>query len=637
MSSCNGKCSCGDNHQHHHKEETEPSNILNFFRFLLAILFFTAGFFFKNYEIILFGIAWLVAGYDVLINSFNNLKSLKISQPFDLFDEFLLMSIATIGAFLIREYEEGAAVMIFYQLGEIVQNSALGRSKKAISKLMDLRPNIAHLVEKSGTIDLSPENVGINQKIEVRPGEKIPLDGKITQGFSMVDTKALTGESLPVIKKPGDEVLSGTLVLDGVLIVLVTKSFENSAFSKIIEMVENASEKKAKTEKFIRKFAKYYTPSVVFLALILAVIPPIILGENFSTWIYRALVFLVISCPCALILSVPLGFFAGIGACSKEGILIKGGSYLEALGNVGSVVFDKTGTLTKGIFTVFEISSNGIVSEEKVLEYAAYAESYSNHPLALSIIERYKQPILKEKITKFNEIAGHGIKAEIDGHQITVGNHHLMELEKIDFKTGSDKIYSEIFVAVDGIFAGAIRVGDEIKEDSAETVRELQKRNIAVTMLTGDSFAIAGAVAKKLGILSFKSELLPGEKSSELEKIIKNSVGSKVLFAGDGINDAPVIARSDIGIAMGGIGSDAAIEASDIVILNDSPLSIIKALEIAKKTKIIVIQNISLAFSIKIFVLILGASGFASLWAAVFADVGVALLALFNSLRILKR
>ena len=569
------------------------------------------------------------------------------------FDENFLMAIATIGAFAIGEYPEGVAVMLFYQLGELFQGIAVNNSRKSIVSLMDIRPDYANIKVEKGIKKVSPEKIKVGEIIVVKPGEKVPLDGKIVKGASTFDTSALTGESLPREAKAGDDVLSGFINRNGLIEIEVTKVFSESTVSKILYLVENAGSKKSKTENFITKFARYYTPVVVITALILAIFPPLLIqGATFSDWIYRALIFLVVSCPCALVISIPLGFFGGIGGASKHGILIKGTNYLEILNNLESVVMDKTGTLTKGIFKVTEINiENNIkindfennkteLTKPLLLKYAAHIEKFSNHPIAQSIVLEYENSESKvdENVVKnFEEISGFGIKVSINNHQFLAGNSKLMNLENINFDK-KENLGTAIYLAADGKYIGNILISDEVKEDSEKAIKGMKENGVKeIVMLTGDTEAIGKNIAETLGIDKVFTELLPNEKVEKLEEIYKTkSEKGKVAFVGDGINDAPVLARADLGIAMGGAGSDAAIEAADVVIMNDEPSKIVTAIKIAKKTKEIVWQNITIAFAVKIIVMILGLFGDATMWEAVFADVGVALLAVLNATRVLR-
>ena len=580
---------------------------------------------------ILFVISYLIVGFEILWKAIRNILRGKV------FDENFLMAIASVGAFAIGEYSEGTAVMLFYQVGELFQDYAVDKSKKSIASLMDIRPDVA-FVKRDGKIEkVSPEEVKIGETIVVKPGEKVPLDGKVIEGTSMLDTSALTGESIPRDVNVGDEVLSGCINKNGVLTVEVEKEFGESTVSKILDLVENASSRKAKTENFITKFAKYYTPIVVITALLLAVIPTIVFGfETFQEWLYRALTFLVVSCPCALVISIPLGFFGGIGGASKKGVLVKGSNYLEALSQVEIVVFDKTGTLTKGIFEVQKIETKDFKKDE-LLKFAAYAESYSNHPISISLKKAYGKEIDQKIISNSEEISGHGVRSVVGGKEVLVGNDKLMKQNNIDYTICND-VGTILYVAVDGKFAGYILIADEIKEDAKEIIRKLKANNIQkIVMLTGDKKEVGESIAKELGIDTVYSELLPDQKVEKVEELMKEkSKKGKLVFVGDGINDAPVLAISDIGIAMGALGSDAAIEAADIVIMTDEPSKIDNAIKISKKTMRIVKQNIVFAIFVKVLVLLLTAIGLGTMWEAVFADVGVLVLAIINALRALR-
>ena len=598
-------------------------------------------------KLAVFLVSYLVIGGNVLLSAFKNILNGQV------FDENFLMAIATIGAFAIGEYPEGVAVMLFYQLGELLQGIAVNNSRKSIVSLMDIRPDYANIKVGEGIKKVSPEEIKVGEIIVVKPGEKVPLDGKIVKGASTFDTSALTGESLPREAKAGDDVLSGFINKNGLIEIQVAKVFSESTVSKILYLMENAGSKKSKTENFITKFAKYYTPAVVITALIVAIIPPLLIqGATFSDWIYRALIFLVVSCPCALVISIPLGFFGGIGGASRHGILIKGTNYLEVLNDLESVVMDKTGTLTKGIFKVTEVNvKNNIkindfennkteLTKPLLLKYAAHIEKFSNHPIAQSIVAEYENSVSKvdENVVKdFEEISGFGIKVNINNHQFLAGNSKLMNLENITFDK-KENLGTAIYLAADGKYIGNILISDEVKEDSARAIKGMKENGVKeIVMLTGDNEAIGKNIAEKLGIDKVFTELLPNEKVEKLEEIYKTkSEKGKVAFVGDGINDAPVLARADLGIAMGGAGSDAAIEAADVVIMNDEPSKIVTAIKIAKKTKEIVWQNITVAFAIKIVVMALGLFGDATMWEAVFADVGVALLAVLNATRVLR-
>ncbi|ABS20865.1 heavy metal translocating P-type ATPase [Bacillus cytotoxicus] len=583
-------------------------------------------------SISLFIIAYLLIGGEIVWRAVRNIARGQV------FDENFLMAVATLGAFAIGEYPEAVAVMLFYQVGELFQSIAVNRSRKSITSLMDIRPEYANVKVGNETKQVSPEDVQIGDYIIVKPGEKVPLDGKVIEGTSMVDTSALTGESVPREVEVGNEVLSGFVNQNGVLTIEVTKEFEESTVSKILDLVQNASSRKAPTENFITKFARYYTPVVVITAAVLAFIPPLILeGATFSEWIYRALVFLVISCPCALVVSIPLGFFGGIGGASKSGILVKGSNYLEALNDVQHIVFDKTGTLTKGVFKVTKMEPAGTTTKEELLEYAAFAEVYSNHPIAQSIRNAYRKSVDEKNIEDYNEISGHGTVVKVNGKEIFAGNAKLMKKENIEFQQ-PETVGTLVHVAVDGRYAGYIVISDEVKEDSKQAIQKLKELGIKKTvMLTGDAKRIGEAVGKELGLDEVHAELLPEQKVEEIEKIaVAKQSKEKVAFVGDGINDTPVLARADVGIAMGGLGSDAAIEAADIVIMTDEPSKIATAIKIAKRTRSVVWQNIIFALGVKGLVLLLGAFGIATMWEAVFSDVGVTLIAVLNAMRALR-
>ena len=580
----------------------------------------------------LFIISYLVVGFEILKKAIRNIFRGKV------FDENFLMAVATIGAFAIGEFPEAVAVMLFYQVGELFQSYAVDKSRKSIASLMDIRPDYAN-IEKDGKIEkVDPDEVKIGDIIIVKTGEKIPLDGVVVEGTSSLDTMALTGESVPRVVKTEDEVLSGCINKDGLLKIRVTKEFGESTVSKILDLVENASSKKSKSENFITKFAKYYTPTVVIIAVLLAFIPPIILKDfnTFSVWLYRALSFLVVSCPCALVISIPLSFFGGIGGASKMGILIKGSNYLEALANTEIVVFDKTGTLTEGIFEVQDIYAEGIEKDE-LLRIVAHAENYSNHPIAKSVKKAYNKEIDENIIKNPQELSGKGIWAKIDEKDILVGNEKLMVEEKIDFKK-CDEVGTILYVAIDKKYVGYVLIADKIKQDSSKTIRELKAMNIKETvMLTGDKKEVGEYVAKKLNMDKVYTELLPDGKVEKVEELLKQkSEKGKLVFVGDGINDAPVLTIADIGVAMGGLGSDAAIEAADIVIMTDETSKISKAINLSKKTMRIVRENIIFAIFVKIAVLVLTAFGASTMWEAVFADVGVSVIAIINALRMLN-
>ncbi len=580
----------------------------------------------------LFIISYLVVGFEILKKAVRNIFRGKV------FDENFLMAVATIGAFAIGEFPEAVAVMLFYQVGELFQSYAVDKSRKSIASLMDIRPDYAN-IEKDGKIEkVDPDEVKIGDIIIVKTGEKIPLDGVVVEGASSLDTMALTGESVPRVVKTEDEVLSGCINKDGLLKIRVTKEFGESTVSKILDLVENASSKKSKSENFITKFAKYYTPTVVIIAVLLAFIPPIILKDfsTFSVWLYRALSFLVVSCPCALVISIPLSFFGGIGGASKMGILIKGSNYLEALANTETVVFDKTGTLTEGIFEVQDIYAEGIEKDE-LLRIVAHAENYSNHPIAKSVKKAYNKEIDENIIKNPQELSGKGIWAKIDEKDILVGNEKLMVEEEIDFKK-CDEVGTILYVAIDKKYVGYVLIADKIKQDSSKTIRELKAMNIKETvMLTGDKKEVGEYVAKKLNMDKVYTELLPDGKVEKVEELLKQkSEKGKLVFIGDGINDAPVLTIADIGVAMGGLGSDAAIEAADIVIMTDETSKISKAINLSKKTMRIVRENIIFAIFVKIAVLVLTAFGASTMWEAVFADVGVSVIAIINALRMLN-
>ncbi|WP_379142241.1 heavy metal translocating P-type ATPase [Paenibacillus sp. sgz500992] len=583
-------------------------------------------------ELLIFLAAYFIVGGEVVWSAARNIVRGQV------FDENFLMALATIGAFAIGEYPEGVAVMLFYQVGELFQGLAVNRSRRSITALMDIRPEFAFLKEGEKLRKVSPEEVAVGDIIVIKPGEKVPLDGTILEGSAMMDTSALTGESVPRSAEPGAQVLSGFINRNGVITVQVTQTFGESAVSKILELVQNASSNKAKTENFITKFARAYTPVVVITALLLAVLPPLFIsGATFSDWIYRALVFLVISCPCALVVSIPLGFFGGIGAASRNGILVKGSNYLEALNDVKIVVFDKTGTLTKGQFKVTGIFPAEGIAESELLRLAAYAESHSPHPIAESIRSAYGADIPGEAIADYNEISGHGIAVTVEGRAVLAGNARLMEREGIS--SGTPEVSGTIVhIAVDKQYAGYLVISDEVKDDSLQAIRKLKALGIRKTvMLTGDASSVAEAVGRQLGIDEIHAELLPQHKVEAVERLEKEkSQREKIIFVGDGINDTPVLARADVGIAMGGLGSDAAIEAADIVIMTDEPSKIAEAIGIAKRTRSIVWQNIIFALAVKAIFLLLGAFGIATMWEAVFSDVGVTVLAVLNSIRALQ-
>ncbi|WP_353096025.1 heavy metal translocating P-type ATPase [Tissierella praeacuta] len=577
-----------------------------------------------------FLIAYIIIGGEIVKKAIRNISKGQV------FDENFLMSVATIGAFCLREYGEGVAVMLFYQVGELFQSYAVSRSRQSIADLMDIRPDYANVLRNGELIQVDPEEVVIGDTIVVIPGERIPLDGVVTDGRSALDTSALTGESIPRDVNTGDEVISGCINQTGKLIIKVTKEFGESTVSKILELVENASDKKSKSENFITRFARYYTPVVVFAAIALAIIPPLVTGQSFVIWIERALTFLVISCPCALVISVPLSFFGGIGGASKCGVLVKGSNYLELLANTEIVVFDKTGTLTKGNFVVSEIHALNM-SKEELIEVAAHAEDYSSHPIAASIKRAYGKTVDSSLIKDIEEIAGHGVRAIIDDKEVLAGNARLMKLKDISYEKSSS-VGTVVHIAIDGAYAGYILIADEIKADSPKAIRDLKEAGVKQTvMLTGDAEAVGQNVASQLKLDKAYTELLPADKVTQLEKLMKQKSEKAMLaFVGDGINDAPVLARADVGIAMGGLGSDAAIEAADVVIMTDEPSKIATAMKISRKTLRIVKQNIVFALFVKLVVLVLGAFGLANMWGAVFADVGVSIIAILNAIRALN-
>lgn len=602
---CKGCCSLDiQNH--------EENNIkIVAFRLIFAGVFFALAIFLKD-NLILSALSLIIAGYDIVWRAVKNILKGQV------FDENFLMTIATVGAFFIGENTEGAAVMLFYQVGELFQEMSVDRSRRAIASLMDIRPDFATL---PGGMQVPPETVRIGDLIIIKPGEKVPLDGVVTEGSASVDTSPLTGESMPKDVQKGDEVLSGSLCINGLLTVRVTREYTQSTVSKILELTQNASSQKSPTEKFITKFARVYTPIVTAFAVIIATLPPLVLGQRFSPWIYKALVFLVVSCPCALVISIPLGFFGGISRASRRGILVKGGNYLEALRNIDTVVFDKTGTLTKGVFKVSRVEG-----ADNLLEIAAHAEYYSNHPIAKSIVSAFDGDIDQERISNYIEIAGFGIKAVIDGVEVFAGNEKLVaNAPKLDD--------TAVFISIGGEYAGYITVEDEIKSDAIGIAKALKKYGVKKTvMLTGDNQYIGKKVAKEAGVDEGYYSLLPQDKVEKMEQIGKDS---STLFVGDGINDAPSLAMADVGVAMGGVGSDAAIEAADVVIMTDEPSKITDAISVARFTNKVVWQNIIFSISVKVLVMILAATGFASMWYAVFADVGVAFLAVLNAMRLI--
>lgn len=646
-SECTSSC-CTNSHEHesnneehhgHTHEFKENNGFLGYAKdnllLIIGTIVYIIALAYKSNEnllsFILFGVSYLIIGGEVILNAIKNIIRGEI------FDENFLMSIATIGAFFIGEYPEAVAVMLFYQIGEVLQGYAVNKSRKSISSLMNIRADHANVLRDDKEIRVSPEDVSIGEFIIVKPGERVPLDGTVLEGTSFIDTSALTGESVPREVTTGNEILSGSINNNGVLKVKVDKEYGESTVARILELVENASNKKAPTEKFITKFAKVYTPIVVAIAVLVAIIPPIIIKDaTFSEWIYKALSILVVSCPCALVVSIPLGFFSGIGAASKKGILVKGGNYLEALRDSEIVVFDKTGTLTKGIFEVTEINSINM-SKEELLEITAMGESLSNHPIAMSIANAYGKEVNKDEIKDYKEISGHGIEVTIRGNDVLLGNSKLMKSNNIDYND-IDSIGTIVHVAINGEYKGNIVISDEIKENVKEALTELKEVGIKKTiMLTGDNKNVADKVAMDIGIDEVYSELLPGDKVSKIEEILnKKTLKGKVLFVGDGINDAPVLARADIGVAMGGIGSDAAIEAADVVLMKDKIEEISEAIRVSRRTNMILWQNIIFSLGVKIIVMLLVILGLTNMWAAVFADVGVTLIAVLNSMRIIR-
>lgn len=632
---CCSKDSHKESHNHHghnHDHEHESEGNKELIKIGIAAVIFLIAIILKDnsyISIALFIISYIVVGGEVLLRAFKNILRGQI------FDENFLMAIATIGAFAIGEMSEGVGVMLFYSVGEYFQGRAVSNSRKNIAELMNIRPDYANLFVDGKEEKVSPEKVSIGDIIVIKPGEKVPLDGTIVEGKSMMDTSALTGESVPRGVEEGNDILGGFINKNGLLKIKVTKEFSESTVAKILDLVENANAKKAKAENFITKFSRYYTPVVVIVAVLLAVVPPLFFGKAFSDWLYRALIFLVISCPCALVISIPLSFFGGIGGASKKGILIKGGNYLDILKDANIVVFDKTGTITKGNFNVTKIESIDI-DDRELLKYAAYCESYSNHPIALSILKAFGDKIDKESVKNYEEISGHGIKATIFEREVAVGNEKLMN--KLGLEVPNiNEIGTIVHVAIDGVYSGYILIADEIKDSSKEGIKLLKKLNIRDTvMLTGDNKFIAENIAKEVGIDKVYSELLPSGKVEKMEEILEKNKDGKVIFVGDGVNDAPVLARADIGIAMGGLGSDAAIEAADVVIMTDELTKIASAIKISRKTKQIVITNIVFALVVKGIFLLLGAMGMATMWEAIFSDVGVSIIAILNAMRALN-
>lgn len=634
-------CAChgeGEHHEHYRKEieedSTDQRNRDKYFLALGIVIYVVAILIKSKFSLapLLFIVSYILIGGKVVYNAARNILKGEV------FDENFLMTVATVGAFAIGEYPEAVAVMLFYEVGEMFQGYAVNRSRKSISSLMDIRAEFATLLVDGKEKRIDPENVSINDIILIKPGERVPVDGIIIEGNTTLDTAALTGESVPRSAEKGNEILSGTINLSGVIKVQVTKEYGESTVSRILELVENAGNKKAKTEKFITKFARYYTPAVVFSAIAVAVIPPLVVeGAVFNEWLYRALVFLVVSCPCALVISIPLALFAGIGGASNKGVLIKGGNYLEALKDVDTVVFDKTGTLTKGVFKVVKIENIGIEKDE-LLKTAAIGESFSNHPIAKSIISSYNKEIDKTLAQNYEEISGNGVKVTIEGKEVLIGNIKLMN--KFNVKCNIVKeVGTIVHIAIDNEYKGYIVISDEIKKDSKEGIELLKKSGVKnIVMLTGDTKEAAESVANTLGITKVYSELLPADKVQKVEELLSNEEDNKkVIFVGDGINDAPVLARADIGAAMGGIGSDAAIEAADIVLMRDEITALGEGIKVAKETNKILWQNIIFSLGIKVIVLILSTFGLAGMWEGVFADVGVTLIAVLNSMRALKK
>ena len=620
-------------HSHNHSHD-EPITLKENLRLIIGAIIFVVAMFLDKESVIaigLFVVSYLLIGGKVILTAFKNIGRGEV------FDENFLMTIATLGAFFIGEYPEGVAVMLFYEIGELFQSYAVNKSRKSITSLMNIRADYANVIRNGNEEKVSPETVNIDEVILVKPGERVPLDGIITEGNSFVDTSALTGESVPREVSAGEEILSGFINNNGVLKIKVTKNFKESTVSRILELVENASNKKAPTEKFITRFSRYYTPIVVFSAIALAVIPPLVLQNgSFNEWLSRALIFLVVSCPCALVVSIPLGLFAGIGGASRKGILVKGGNYLEALKDVNTIVFDKTGTLTKGVFKVTEVN-NFNIDKNELIRIAAISESFSNHPIAQSIINEYGKDVDSKELSDYEEISGHGVKTSLDGMEVLVGNYKLMEKFNIKYEK-VNAIGTIVHIAINSEYKGNIVIADEIKEGATDAIKALKEIGVSQTiMLTGDNKSVAEKVAGIVGIDKMYSELLPGDKVEKVEEIIsENKSKGKVIFVGDGINDAPVLARADIGVAMGGIGSDAAIEAADVVLMNDNPEALVSAIKVARKTNKVLWQNIIFAIGVKVLVMILGAFGLANMWEAVFADVGVTVIAVLNSTRCLK-
>ncbi|WP_304942833.1 heavy metal translocating P-type ATPase [Vallitalea guaymasensis] len=623
----------GHNHEHHHHEKFTKRDVIEFIigfgLFALALLLNVK----TEVKIGLYVVAYVVVGREIVISAIKGLFTGR------LLDENFLMTIASISAFAIGEYPEATAVILFYRVGELFEGLAVNRSKNSIEELLNIKPDVANLKVGDKYKIVDPEKVKVGDTIMVKPGEKIPLDGYVIEGTSSIDTSVITGESLPREAEEGTEVYSGSINKSGVILVKVTKEFSESTVAKILKLVKDANSQKAHTEKFITKFARYYTPIVVGIAVLLAFIPAIFFGGDFGSWIYRAAIFLVVSCPCALVISIPLGYFGGIGGASSKGILVKGGNYLEELRNIKSIIFDKTGTLTKGVFKVTQvISSNQGVNKEKVVEIAAHVEHYSNHPIAVSIINEYNKNIDEKRVKDITEVAGKGVKALFDGKMVAVGNRKLMEQENVSVGNRDTVVGTKVYVAMDNKLMGIIVIADELKSDTIDAIKELKNHGVEdIVMLTGDHKDVAEDIANKVGITRYYSDLLPDEKVDKLEEIM-NGVGKNdtVVFVGDGINDAPVLARADVGIAMGGVGSDAAIEAADVVLMSDELSSIPTAMRVSKNTNKIVWENIVFSLGIKIAIMILATLNLANMWMAIFADVGVAVIAILNSIRALR-
>ncbi|MCT4688799.1 heavy metal translocating P-type ATPase [Vallitalea sp.] len=623
----------GHNHEHHHHDKFTKKDVIEFIigfgLFALALLLNVK----TEVKIGLYVVAYIVVGREIVISAIKGLFTGR------LLDENFLMTIASISAFAIGEYPEATAVMLFYRVGELFEGLAVNRSKNSIEELLNIKPDVANLKVGDKYKIVDPEKVKVGDTIMVKPGEKIPLDGYVIEGTSSIDTSVITGESLPREAQEGTEVYSGSINKSGVIIVKVTKEFSESTVAKILKLVKDANSQKAHTEKFITKFARYYTPIVVGIAVLLAFIPALFFGEDFGSWIYRAAIFLVVSCPCALVISIPLGYFGGIGGASSKGILVKGGNYLEELRNIKSIIFDKTGTLTKGVFKVTQvISSNQGMNKEKVVEIAAHVEHYSNHPIAISIINEYNKNIDEKRVKDITEVAGKGVKALFDGKMVAVGNRKLMEKENVPVGNIDTVIGTKVYVSMDNKLMGIIVIADELKNDTINAIKELKNHGVEdIVMLTGDHKDVAEDIANRVGITRYYSDLLPDQKVNKLEEI-KNCVGKNntVVFVGDGINDAPVLARADVGIAMGGVGSDAAIEAADVVLMSDELSSIPTAMRVSKNTNKIVWENIIFSLGVKIIIMILATLNLANMWMAIFADVGVAVIAILNSIRALR-